>query len=188
MHKIYTVLLSSLFVTALSAQAPSYVDFEWDVLRVGYVFNLADGDAQGGGAFGGELRYNATDRFSLGFSGDFALISNNVGPDTEVGVTGNSLIVGDYYLHNRSAQRPFVGLGLGLYSTSSFTLEDGGGIDEEIPGSTGAGLAPRVGYEFGHIRLQGQYNITLQEDQSDYFTLTVALTLWGGYRGGGRDY
>jgi len=151
------------------------------------VFNVG-GDADGGGSFGGEVRYNATDNFSIGISGDAAFISGNLGPDADFGITGNSLIVGDYYLHNRSGQRPFVGLGAGLYSTATVTIGSNGDVEDVIEGSTGSGLAPRAGFEFGHVRLQGQYNLTLQDGQSDYFTLSVALTLWGGYRGEGRDY
>jgi len=183
MKKLFALLFSVLTVSSLAAQAPSYVDFEWDVVRFGYVFNVG-GDADGGGAFGGELRYNATDFFSIGLSGDAAFISGNLGPDTDFGVTGNSLLVGDYYLHNRSAQRPFFGLGVGLYSTGTITIRDGN-VEEVFEGTTGAGLAPRAGYEFGHVRLQGQYNLTLKEGQADYFTLSVAITLWGGYRGDG---
>ncbi len=186
MKQLFIVVFSLFACSSISAQAPSYVDFEWDVFRVGYVFDVG-GDADGGGSFGGELRYNATDHFSIGLSGDAAFISGNLGPDVDFGVTGNSLIVGDYYLHNRSGQRPFFGLGVGLFSTGTVTVRDGN-VEEVIEGSTGAGFAPRAGYEFGHIRLQGQYNLTLQENQTDYFTLTVALTLWGGYRGGDRDY
>jgi len=185
MKKVYIISVLILSTLSSYAQAPSYVDFEWDVFRVGYVFNLS-GDADGGGAIGGELRYNATDFFSLGFSGDAAFISGDFGPDAELGITGNSLIVGDYYFSNTSGQRPFVGLGVGIYSTGTLTLIDGN-VEEIIEGATGAGFAPRAGFEFGHVRLQGQYNLTLKEGQSDYFAISVALTLWGGYRGG-EDY
>ena len=186
MKKLYIFFFSTLFYTSISAQAPSYVDFELDVFRFGYVFDVG-GDADGGGAFGGELRYNATDFFSIGLSGDAAFISGNLGPDVDFGITGNSLIVGDYYLNNTSGQRPFFGLGVGLYSTGSVTVRDGS-IEEIIEGTTGAGLAPRAGYEFGHVRLQGQYNLTLKEGHTDYFSVSLAITLWGGYRGSGRDF
>ncbi len=175
------LLMSS--ATMSFAQSPSYVDFEWDVLRFGYVIPVSSDQATGGATFGGELRYNATDRFSIGIGGAFTAFGSNF-DEQEFGISGSSLLYGDYYFADDSATRPFAGLGLGLFSSGTITT-DVNGVEEVIDGGTGFGFAPRIGYEFGHIRLQGQYNITFGEGQSDYFGVTVALTLWGGYKGEG---
>ncbi len=175
-----TMIFSSLL---MFGQAPSYVDFEWDVFRFGYAVPL-DGDVDGGLAFGGELRYNATDNFSIGIGGDGAIFGGDFGAaNTDFGITGASLLLGDYYFSNTSGQRGFAGIGLGLFSTGTVTVTNNN-VEEVIKGTTGFGLAPRIGYEFNHVRLQGQYNLTLKEGQSNYFGVTVALTLWGGYNGG----
>lgn len=170
-------------VSLIFGQSDSYVDFEWDIFRFGYALPF-DGDADGGFAFGGEVRYNATDHFSIGIGGDGAVFGDVIdASESEFGITGASLLLGDYYFTSSSGKRGFVGIGLGLYSTGSITVINNN-IEEVIEGSTGVGLAPRVGYEFNHIRLQGQYNLTFKEGQTNYFGVTVALTLWGGYRGG----
>ncbi len=169
------------------SQSPSYVDFEWDIFRFGYALPLG-GEADGGLAFGGELRYNATDNFSIGIGGNGAVFGGDIGAsETDFGITGASLLLGDYYFSNTSGQRAFAGVGIGLYSTGTVTVVNNN-VEEIIEGSTGVGLAPRVGYEFNHIRLQGQYNLTFKEGQSNYFGVTVALTLWGGYKGGSKSY
>lgn len=189
MKKFLTITLT-LFSTFCFSQSPNYVDFEWDILRFGYVIPTSSSQAGGGLVFGGELRYNATDNFSIGISGDGALFGTDF-EDADIGVSRSSLIVGDYYFRTDSGTRPFAGLGLGIYGTGDITVRDGE-FEEFINGTTGFGFALRGGYEFGHVRLQGQYNFTVKEGQSNYFGLTVALTLWGGYKGNkgisGEDY
>ncbi len=170
-------------VTSLSSQAPSYVNFEWDVFRFGYAVPL-DGEVDGGLAFGGEVRYNATDHFSIGIGGDGAVFTPDFFDEGEFGISGASLLLGDFYYSNTSGQRLFTGLGVGLYSSATITTVTNN-VEEIIQGGSGFGIAPRIGYEFNHIRLQGQYNWILKDDgPSNYFGVTVALTLWGGYRGG----
>lgn len=177
------LLLSSCLLTFLQiqAQSPSYVDFEWDVFRFGYALSSSDTDS-GGLQFGGEVRYNATDNFSLGFGGNGTVFGTDFDGNVDVGVSGSSLILGDFYMSNTSATRGFLGVGLGLFSTGTVTISDGG-VDEVVRGTTGFGVAPRAGFELNHIRLLGQYNITFKEGHSNYFGITVALTLWGGYKG-----
>ena len=181
MNKLYTLLTIMLAATTLSAQSPNYVDFEWDIFKFGYVIPTS-GDNDGGLTFGGEVRYNATDNFSIGLAFNGAVFGTDFGDNVDLGVSGSSLMVGDYYLKTDSSTRPFVGLGLGLYSSGTLTIRNGNS-EEVIDGSSGFGFAPRAGYEFGHVRLQGQYNLALDEAQPDYLELTLAFTLWGGYNG-----
>ncbi len=179
--RLSLLLIMFFGLQGLQAQSPSYVDFEWDVLRFGYVAP-SGGEVSGGFAFGGELRYNATDNFSIGIGGDGALFGDNLGEDGDFGVAASSLLFGDFYFSSTSATRPFVGIGMGRYRTGTLTIVNGN-VEEVIDGISGFGFAPRVGYEFGHVRLLGQYNITTKEGMSNYFGITVGLTLWGGYKG-----
>ena len=181
MKKIILILLSGFLSLGLFAQSPNYVDFEWDVFRFGYAASSADA-VSGGLTIGGELRYNATDQFSIGLGGDGYVFGTDFGGNSDLGVSSSSMIFGDYYLRGDSPQRAFVGLGVGIISTGTLMIRDGN-VQETINGSSGLGLAPRVGYEFGHVRLQGVYNLALKEGQSNFFGLSVALTLWGGYKG-----
>jgi len=178
------LLLSTTFFLctfSLIAQSPSYVDFEWDILRFGYSLSSADNQS-GGLSFGGELRYNATDHFSLGLAGDGTVFGTDFDEDADLGISGSSLITGDFYLRGDSPTRAFLGVGVGIFRTGTLTIRNNG-VDDIIEGTSGFGVAPRAGFEFGHIRLQGQYNWTFKEGHSNYFNLTVALTLWGGYKG-----
>ena len=181
MKKIITLAFSLFTLFQVHGQSPNYVDFEWDILKFGYVIPTS-GDIDGGLTFGGEVRYNASDNFSIGLAGNGAVFGSDFGDNVDLGVSGSSLMVGDYYLKNNSSTRAFVGMGLGLYSTGTLTIRNGN-AEEIIDGNSGFGIAPRGGYEFGHVRLQGQYNLTLQDGHEDYFELTLALTLWGGYKG-----
>jgi len=181
MKKITLSIFLSLLCAGLFAQSPSYVDFEWDVLRFGYAASSADA-VSGGLSFGTEVRYNATDRFSIGLGTDGYVFGTDFDGDADLGVSSSSMIYGDYYLRGDSPQRGFVGLGFGMINTGTLTIRNGN-VDETVDGVSGLGIAPRIGYEFGHVRLQGVYNLALKKEQSNYFGLSVALTLWGGYKG-----
>jgi len=188
MHKFYAfITFLGLLSFSASAQSPSYVNFEWDVLRFGYSANFQSGES-GGLSFGGELRYNATDHFSIGISAEGNILDIDIDDNNgEVGIGSSTLLSGDFYFRNDSPSRAFLGLGLGNFRSDSVTIIDGS-TTEIIEGTSGLGIASRAGFEFGHIRLQGQYNITLAEGHADYFSLTVALTLWGGYKGGHANH
>ena len=179
MNKIILLFSCFFLFNNLTAQSPSYVDFEWDILRFGYVIPFGSGQ-EAGFSFGGELRYNATDNFSIGLSGQGAAFGSDFSDNAEVDISFSSLLTGDYYLRNDSGTRAFFGAGLGLFTTGEVRI---GGSNDLIGSMTGFGIAPRAGFEFGHVRLLGQYNLTMKEGQNDYFELTVALTLWGGYKG-----
>lgn len=183
MKKLLVFFLMLSFFANLNAQSPNYVDFELDIFRFGFV--IPTGNNQSGGVtFGGEIRYNATDNFSLGLSGQGAAFGTDFEGDVDVGIAGSSLITGDYYLRDNSSTRAFLGAGVGLFSTGTLTIR-GGTAQDVIQGTTGFGIAPRAGFEFGHVRLLGQYNLPTKEGHADYFELTVAITLWGGYKGDG---
>lgn len=182
MNKIILLFATFCFLGNINAQSPSYVDFEWDVLRFGYVVPFGSGQ-EAGFSFGGELRYNATDNFSIGLSGQAAAFGTDFDDNADIGVSFSSLLTGDYYLRNDSGTRAFFGGGLGMFTTGEIEIRNGNTSDL-IDGITSFGIAPRAGFEFGHVRLLGQYNLTFKEGHNDYFELTVALTLWGGYKGG----
>ena len=182
MKYLITSLLALFFATNLQAQSPNYVDFEWDIIKFGFV--IPTGEFQDGGAsFGGEIRYNATDNFSLGVSGQFAAFGSTFQGDVDIDVAASYLLVGDYYLKDNSSTRAFFGAGLGILSTGTLVIRNDN-VEDVIEGTSGFGIAPRAGMEFGHVRLQGQYNIPTTDGHNSYFELTLAVTLWGGYKGG----
>jgi len=177
MKKFYQLIILQFLSLGLFAQAPSYVDFEWDILQLGYAFS--SGDDKGAGAFGGtEVRYNATDRFAIGL-GFSNYDTTDDTPDMPVS-TGNSFLLGEYYFRGDSGQRPFVGLGTGLNIMETSFPNDS---QRETITSTYGMFAPRVGYEFNHVRIMAQYGIVPSVSQNNFFSLSVGFTLWGGYKG-----
>ena len=82
MKKSFVMVILALFSIAfVSAQSPNYVNWEWDVLKLGYATPIGSDFATAGISFGTEVRYNATDNLSIGlsfegagFSSDFEII------------------------------------------------------------------------------------------------------------------
>jgi len=180
---LLSVIISLLGAFTLSSQSSAYVDWEWDILKLGFATSTSQGVGSGV-EFGSELRYNVKDELSLGLAWEGAAFGDNLGSDNvELGLAANLLLTGDRYLKTDSGTRAFFGLGIGTYSNGSVTINNGT-AEETIPGESSFGVAPRIGYELGHGRLLAQYNYTLKKETTNYLTVTLALTLWGGYVGG----
>ena len=172
-------------VLGIKAQAPSYTDFEWDILRVGYTLPMGNSQLEGGLSYGGELRFNLRDDFSIGLSSQAVTFDVKELLRNESGTVGSSYaigFVGDYYFNTTSAYRSFIGAGVHLQSVGSFSF-DQNGITEQVERASGSSIGARVGYEFGHVRLLANYNLGLKKELSNYISLSAALTLWGGYNG-----
>ena len=182
MKNLILTVLTFFIVGNVQAQSPNYVDFELDIIKFGFV--IPSGEFQDGGVtYGGELRYNATDNFSIGVSLQAAEFGTSFDGDIDLDIAGSYLIVGDYYLKNNSSTRAFFGGGLGIFQTGTLTIRNDN-VDDVIKGTSGFGVAPRAGIEFGHVRLLGQYNFPFEDGHKNYFEVTLALTLWGGYKDG----
>jgi len=176
------ILLCALVQTSF-AQAPSYKNFEWEILRAGYG-NLTNSDIQKGSiSLGTELRYNITDFYSIGLGGDGIFsISNINGDDADLEVLSNTSLSLDRYFDNTSSHRFFVGLSVGTYDSYKQLIRDGDDLDPFDEFSS-FGFAIRGGYEVGHLRLLAQYQPTTSGNVLNGFSLTAGLTLWGGYKG-----
>lgn len=185
---ILVCLLAFNFNTVI-AQAPSYTDFEWDIVGIGLAIPIGENDLKGGIAMGGEVRFNATDEFSIGLGSEFSFfdVKNleklDVEEEATIGFSYTSFLSGDYYLSTTSSRRAFFGLGVGYSDIGDIEITDSGDNVKEVIGASGMSLSPRIGYEFGHARFLLNYNIGLKEELSNYISLKVSLTLWGGYQG-----
>jgi hypothetical protein len=175
---IIFVLLGSSY-NFLSGQS-SYGLFEWDVVRVGLVVPSGD-QISGGIAFSTEPRFNISDNFSASARLEFAFFGAEEinGSTTDVSISASTALIGDYYLNTTSSNRPFLGLGVGSFGSGTITVTDGSGQETEFDNGTSIGIIPRVGYEFGHLRLSVEYNLLFKEGASNYLGLHVAATLWG---------
>lgn len=164
------------------AQSPSYKNFEWEILRVGYG-NISTSNIKSNGfTLGGELRYNLTDYYSIGIGGEAIFALSNVNNDNaDIEVLLNTSISIDRYFDNSSGTRPFVGMSIGTYRSFNQMVRNGEDLDPFNEHSS-FGFAPRIGYEIGHLRLLAQYQFSTSDQVHNGFTMTAGITLWGGYK------
>jgi len=182
MKKTLLVICGTILSFSLFAQAPSYKNFELELLRIGYAGSGTEGQT-GGAAVGAEIRFNYTNKISLGLASDVYILGDDFDETVvDVGVAASTMLFGDYYFRGDSPNRLFAGLGVGFNSGASFTSTNGM-ISNEVEGSSGFGVAPRIGYELGHIRFQAVYNFTFAEGRDGFFGVTAGIVLWGGYKG-----
>ena len=180
MQPIYPLFVFLFLAAAgLSAQADNYGPVEWDVLRLGYAVP-AGKTLSSGVSLGSEVRYNATDNISAGLRFDLALFG--AADDVEgidIGAFGSYAVMGDYYFSSESNVRPFAGIGLGLFSGGSISIDNGNTVDEADAGSA-IGLIPRVGVELGHLRVNLEYNVPFKKGFDNYIGINIAPTIGGG--------
>ena len=170
----------------LNAQAPSYTDFEWDIVGFGLAIPVGEDELSTGFTMGGEVRFNVTDYLSVGLGSDFSFfdiknLENIEEQEVTLGFSTNSFISGDYYFSTISADRPFAGLAFGSSDIGDVEFTIDGDEATIVEGPSGISIAPRVGYEYGHARLLLYYNIGLEKNLTNYIAFKVSLTLWGGY-------
>lgn len=178
----YLILLLTISANYLFAQAPSYSNFEWEIVKVGYANAHGLPDAKNGFHGGMEVRFNWKDDLSVGFQNAFSFYISNLDADAEdfeLDLIRIQSLTADKYFSTTSANRAFAGLGAGLYRHERSVVR--GGDEIATVSSRALGFAPRVGYEFGHGRLLAEYHITTSSAVSNKFSITLGLTLWGAY-------
>ena len=104
----------------------------------------------------------ATDNIAIGGRVEIlVMFGGHVGQDDlplDVGLAGCGLLKGEYLL-GLGVVRPFVGLGAGVYTIGSHSIQDGPntqGIHTEI--GNYFGVAPQAGVDLGRMRLAVTYN------------------------------
>jgi len=187
MKKSTILIITFLAFAQLSfAQAPSYTNFELDIIRIGYATNPSGVENLNGGiTYGGELRFNLKDNNSIGLSTQYATFNVKEIVRNESGNAASSLSIGlvdDYYFNTTSANRAFAGFAVGIQRFGAFSFSNNG-VREEQESLLGFFLSPRIGYELNHLRILANYNWALKDEIASYFSIGVGLTLWGGYNG-----
>lgn len=185
MKKISTVLMLIAF-TAAAAVAQEYKAF-----RVG--LGLGYANASGKGAKGGVLwtlepGYRVNDQILANLRIEGAVIGRGYADETsasiDVAALGSYTINGQYYFNNNSL-RPFVGVGLGMYSLAavSVSANQTGGSSEAVAAANKIGFYPRVGFDAGHFTLNLDYNIVPETSGIKNSYLGIRI---GGFFGGGK--
>jgi outer membrane protein X len=174
---LFTVVIALLSVLT---QAQTFKPFKVDV-AFGYAMPSGEG-SKGGVLFALEPKYALNDNITLGLRLESALTGNGyeVNGETfsaDVKAMGSYLLTGDYYI-NTNSFRPFVGAGAGLFSVASIKIEDSEAGSAEASGGSKFGFAPRIGFEAGHFRVAGEYNVV--GDKSNYAGIKIGFFLGGG--------
>lgn len=183
MIAVFTATVTLLSSHEGFSQAHSYKNFEWEILRMGYIQLPNSTIGTHGLILGGEVRYNITDLYSIGLGADFGFTYDKIDDDDGFSeFLMNSSFSIDRYFTNHSANRPFIGASFGLYNSGIIEIVDGNEVGRQNEEKS-IGFAPRVGIEINHLRLMAQYQFTTDKKVPNAMTITAGITLWGGYQG-----
>src|SRR5450432_2475243 len=179
MKKSLLISALILFGYLANAQSKAYKAFKVD-LDFGYAIPSDGTGTKSGATFTIEPHYRLSDAFALGlrFEGAGLGYENTAGTTTHIKVSllTSYCLTGDYYF-SKSSFRAFAGGGLGLFSQQSESATSGihGAV---IAGATKFGVFPRIGFEAGHFRMSGAYDII--GNNANYLAFTLGFFLGGG--------
>ncbi len=149
MKKVLLIVL--VFVAVSAAKAQEFKPFQ---LYVGVGYAIPEGG--GGVLFDIEPAYRINDAIAVGLRWESAAMAKIVG-DSEAEISGNGswTVNGKYYFSNNKF-RPYVGVGLGLYTIAAVNFSADAG---EVGGGSKFGFYPRIGFDLGHFNINIDYNI-----------------------------
>lgn len=185
MKRISTILLL-IVVTAAGAIAQEFKAFR---VGTGLGYAMASGKgAKGGVLWALEPGYRINDQILANFRIEGAVIGRGYADETsasiDVAALGSYSLNGQYYFNNNSF-RPFVGVGVGMFSLAavSVTAGTGGGSSQAVAASNKIGFYPRLGFDAGHFTLNLDYNLVPETDgiKNSYIGIR-----FGGFFGGGK--
>jgi len=139
-----------------SVQAQNFKPFKLGV-GVGYTQPAEGG---GGVLISLEPAYRINDAIAVGLKIESAAMAKTIGyVDAEIAAIGSYSINGQYYF-GQGSFRPYVGLGLGLYSMGNVSVSEvASSGDAEVSVGDKFGFYPRIGFDFGHFNFNIDYNI-----------------------------
>ncbi len=175
-----------LFVTLFSVttKAQDYGTFEWDIVRLGTASPVNETTFMPGVSLSTEPRFNISNKFSAGLRLGVDIFGSTPAENVvDIGVSASFYVLGDYYFSNKGNKRAFAGLGVGKHAglEATFRVEENGEVIEEETRDYGTyyGITPRIGYEFGILRISGEYNYTLDKAAPDVLGIHLGLTIGG---------
>jgi len=181
MKKLFLLSALTCLAVLAKAQSSAYHAFKVD-LGLGYAIP-AGGSSDGvkaGATFTVEPHYRLSDAVAIGFRFEGAGLGyeNGADSDPEISILTSYCPTVQYYLA-AAGFRPFFGAGAGLFSQSSLNVNSGtGNINVPVEGATRFGFFPRLGFEVGHFRMSGEYNIL--GNSSNYAAFKIGFFLGGG--------
>lgn len=185
-------------VVAFSASAQEFKPFKVNV-SVGYAKPLNSG-VSGGVLFAVEPKYGLSDNFDIGLRLESAVVARGIkvnGNTTsgDVGTFGSYLITGNY-LFGKGNVRPFLGVGVGLYSVAAggtvTVVDNQTPQDVNLVADTKFGGMIRGGIKAGHFVAAVEYNAAPTTDnklanttitsENAYLGIKVGFDIGGGRR------
>jgi hypothetical protein len=161
-----------------AAGAMTYKAFKVD-MDFGYAIPSAGTGTKAGATFTIEPHYRLSDAFALGirFEGAGLGYENQTGTTTHIKVSllTSYCLTGDYYF-SKGGFRVFAGGGAGLFTQKSESATTGEGA--VVAGGTKFGVFPRIGFEAGHFRMSGAYDIL--GNNASYLAFTIGFFFGGG--------
>src|SRR5690606_23528908 len=183
LQQMKKLLLITIFsISMFTAFSQDYKAFKVDI-GFGYASPSAGGDGiKGGITFTIEPHYRITDAISAGLRIEGAAMGYEIkdgsgDSDVDISILNSYAATGEYYF-KQSGFRPFAGAGFGLFRQSSVTIDDGSNDPQIIAGKSEFGFFPTIGFEAGHFRMSGSYNV-LPNDAS-YLAIRIGFFLGGG--------
>ncbi len=186
MKKALLIVIAMTFVS-FSSFSQSYSPFQ---LYVGFGYAVPSGG--GGVLIDIEPAYRINDQMAVGLRLETALMAKEVNDvSASISAVGSYTVNGKYYLSD-SGFRPYVGLGLGIYSLGNFEIDTNGNGSGGIDVGSKFGFYPRIGFDAGHFNMNLDYNIvgkstledglggTAGEVKNTYIGIRVGFFLFGG--------
>ncbi|WP_276479817.1 OmpW family outer membrane protein [Paraflavitalea pollutisoli] len=199
MKKVALSILFLAIVVVSNAQSESaFKPFKVD-LSLGYAMPGGTG-AKGGVLFALEPKYEVIPNLSVGLRIEAAVMARGTvdaqgyASEVDVKAAGSYLLTGDYYF-TETTVRPFVGIGLGIYSLASASADEN---TTAVSAGSKFGQLIRGGVEISHFRLGVEYNIvpattteyidynteakTTLKTKNGYLGIKVGVCIGGGRR------
>jgi hypothetical protein len=182
------VLLLSLFIVGTSLKA-QVTPFKFEI---GGLYGIpADKDAYTAGVgFYAHPSYYLGDQINVGLKAEIAVIgsADTEGMSVSISAIGSYLATCNYYF-TVSKVRPYAGVGVGLYTLGTASVDDGSGNTADFDFGDKFGVAPKVGLDLGHFTINIAYNMIfgLEEGYADknYLTAGIGVFFGGGVKGKG---
>ncbi len=189
MKKILTLIVACVvFAGVASAQSDSFKSFRVDA---GVLYAIPGSGLDAGVGYYLNPKYHLNDNILLGAKFEGAVLASADSDALDVSAVASYAATFDYYF-NTNAFRPFVGADAGIYSLGSIEWDESfntGGVSGEINGDLDLGskfgIAPKVGFSYGHFDMALQYNLIFGQDEpfNDYNYMSVKV---GFHFGGGK--
>ncbi len=163
-----------------SSSTSTYHAFKVDI-GLGYAIpSVSTGSGTKAGAtFTIQPHYRLSDDLAIGLRFEGAALGyedeNGTSNKVKVSLLTSYCPSLEYYLSN-GGFRPFVGAGAGIFSQQSVTAA--GGNATLVPGTSGFGFFPEVGFEAGHFRMSADYDVA--GNNNNYLAFKIGFFFGGG--------